>query len=220
MVAEPGSNRVFASLKERFVQSAAGSFQALSYLPDDPGTIKAINAALQGRPDVFIVSRLAISAILSAAFSSEIARTSCFAVVFIVLTAFLFLRTIKAVLVVLAPAVAGVVGLLGLMAVMGQPLNVCNLISGIVVFGLCIDFGIQVLHACRHHARQTTRKAITLAATTTLMGAGVLLFARHPALYSVGLTLIAGVGFGYVAAMWVVPALHALIWKNEPEVSL
>lgn len=219
-VAEPGSNLVFTSLKERFIQSAAGGFQALSYFPDDPGTIKAFNNDMQDRTDVFIVSRLALSAILSTAFSSEIVRTSCFAVVFIVLAAFLFLRTIKATLVVLVPAVAGVVGLLGLMAIMGQPLNVSNLISGIVVFGLCIDFGIHVLHACRHHARQNTRKAITLAATTTLMGAGVLLFAHHPALYSVGLTLVAGVGFGYVAAMWVVPALHALLWKNEPEKSL
>jgi len=217
VVDEPVSNRVFASLKERFAQNTAEGFQTLSFFPDKPEIVKAIESVIGDRHDAFIVSRTALSSILSKAFSQEIVRTSCFGIFFIVLTAFLFLRTIKSTLVALVPAVAGVTGLLGLMAVMGQPLNVSNLISGIVVFGLCIDFGIHVLHACQHHADRATRTAITLAATTTVMGAGVLLFAQHPALYSVGLTLVAGVGFGYVAAMWVVPAFYALLWKNDPK---
>jgi len=217
VVDEPVSNSVFSSLKERFIQSTPEGFQTLSFFPDKPGTVIAVSGVISNRTDAFIVSRTALSSILSTTFSGEIVRTSCFGILFIMLTSFLFLRTVKSTLVALVPALAGVVGLLGLMAVMGQPLNVSNLISGIVVFGLCIDFGIHVLHACQHHAGKATRTAITLAATTTLMGAGVLLFARHPALYSVGLTLVAGVGFGYIAAMWVVPALYALFWKNNPE---
>lgn len=214
---EPVSNNVFSSLKDRFAQASQGGFQAMSFFPDNPASVKALEAAINGRSDVFVVSRTALSAILSEAFSSEIMRTSCFAVIFIMLITLMFLRTIKATLVALIPAVAGVIGLLGLLAIIGLPLNVSSLISGVVVFGLCIDFGIHVLHACQHHAGKATRAAITLAATTTLLGAGVLLFARHPALFSVGVTLVSGVGVGYVAAMWVVPAFHALLWKDHPE---
>lgn len=212
---EPVSNSVFSSLKDRFAQSSPGGFQAMSFFPDNPSTVHALETAIAGRPDVFVVSRSALSAILSDAFSGEIVRMSCFALIFILLITFMFLRTLKATLVALIPAVAGVVGLLGLLAATGMPLNVSSLISGIVVFGLCIDFGIHVLHACRHHAGGATRAAITLAATTTLLGAGVLLFAKHPALFSVGVTLVSGVGVGYVAAMWVVPAFHALLWDDR-----
>jgi predicted exporter len=209
--AEPAANLVFSSLKDRFVQTPKGRVQALSYFPDDPALVQAFATATQGRDDVFIVSRSVLGGILSDAFSGEVVRTSLLAGVLIVVTAFLFLRSVPLTLIALTPALAGVVGLLGGMAVLQRPLNVANLISGVVVFGLCIDFGVHVLHAWRRQESRTTRLAVTFAAATTLMGAGVLLFARHPALHSIGFTLFVGVGVGYVAAMWAVPALCGLL---------
>jgi predicted RND superfamily exporter protein len=41
-----------------------------------------------------------------------------------------------------------------------------------------------------------------------------LLFAHHPALFSVGLTLTIGVGLGYVAAMWMVPVLYEVFVRR------
>ncbi len=210
-VAEPATNRVLASLKDRFIQTAPGRSQALSYFPDDPALVEKISAALRDQPDVFVVSRTALGAILSAAFTGEIWRTSLLASLMIVLTALLFLRRTVLTLIALVPALTGVIGLLAVLVALDRPLDVANLISGIVVFGLCIDFGVHILHSCQHHENRSTRIAVTFAAMTTLIGAGVLLFAKHPALYSIGLTLVIGVGLGYVAAMWVVPALCALL---------
>jgi predicted RND superfamily exporter protein len=59
--------------------------------------------------------------------------------------------------------------------------------------------------------------AVTFAAATTLMGAGVLLFARHPALHSIGVTLVAGVGCGYLAAIGVVPVLCEWFGTKDSE---
>jgi predicted exporter len=210
-LAEPADNLVFSSLKDRFVQTPKGRVQALSYFPDTPALVQAFATATRGRDDVFIVSRSVLGGILSDAFSGEVVRTSLLAGVLIVAAAFLFLRSVPLTLIALAPALAGVVGLLGGMAALHRSLNVANLISGVVVFGLCIDFGVHILHAWRHKESRTTRLAVTFAAATTLMGAGVLLFARHPALHSIGLTLFVGVGVGYVAAMWAVPALCGLL---------
>jgi predicted exporter len=216
--AEPATNRVLTSLKDRFIQTSPGRCQALSYFPDDPALVETLTAALRDQPDVFIVSRTALGAILSAAFTGEIWRTSLLASLLIVLTALLFLRRVALTLIALVPAITGVIGLLAILAVMNRPLDVANLISGIVVFGLCIDFGVHILHSWQHQANRATRMAVTFAALTTLIGAGVLLFAHHPALYSIGLTLVIGVGLGYVAAMWVVPALCALLPANRKEV--
>ena len=44
--------------------------------------------------------------------------------------------------------------------------------------------------------------------------AGVLLFAKHPALFSIGFTLVVGVFAGYLTSMLVVPALYALFGKD------
>jgi predicted exporter len=217
-VAEPATNRVLASLKDRFIQTAPGRFQALSYFPDDPALVEKISAAMRDQPDVFVVSRTALGAILSAAFTGEIWRTSLLASLMIVLTALLFLRRTVLTLIALVPALTGVIGLLAVLSALDRPLDVANLISGIVVFGLCIDFGVHILHSWQHRENRATRIAVTFAAMTTLIGAGVLLFARHPALYSIGLTLVIGVGLGYMAAMWVVPALCALLPDDRNKV--
>jgi predicted RND superfamily exporter protein len=53
-----------------------------------------------------------------------------------------------------------------------------------------------------------TRTAVTLSAVTTLIGAGALLLARHPVLFSIGVTMVTGVLGGYVSSMLVVPSLY------------
>ncbi|MEI6563660.1 MAG: hypothetical protein WCO42_05050 [bacterium] len=215
LVDEPVSNRVLVNLKDRFVQTPRGHYQTLSFFPDDPTLVAELSKVLEGHPEASIISRNAISGVLSSAFMGEMTRTSAFAGVIIILTAWLFIRSLPLTLIALSPAFAAVIGLLSVMALLNRPLNVANLISGIVVFGLSIDFGMQILHACRHPQGKHARTAVTFAMITTIMGAAALLFAHHPALYSIGLTLVIGVGLGYVAAMWMVPVLYAVLGRVE-----
>jgi predicted exporter len=210
LIDEPVSNRVLINLKDRFVQTSNGRYQTLSFFPDKPGTGAALERSMKDRSDTFIVSRSALGSLLSDAFTGEVVRTSFFAGLLTILTAWLFIRSIPLTLIALSPAFTAVVGLLSVMGLAGQTLNVANLISGIVVFGLSIDFGMHILHACRHPQGRHARVGVTFAAITTVMGAAVLLLAHHPALYSIGLTLTLGVGFGYMAAMWIVPVLYGV----------
>lgn len=212
-VDEPAANQVLVNLKERFVQTPQGHYQTLSFFPDEPGLIESLARVLEGRADAMIVSRNALSAVLSGAFVGEMVRTSVLAGVLILLTAWLFVRSIPLTLMALTPALASVIGLLGVMALLNRPLNMANLISGIVVFGLSIDFGMHILHACRHPQGRQARTAVTFAMLTTIMGAAALLFAHHPAMHAIGLTLVIGVGLGYIAAMWLIPALYA-VWRK------
>jgi len=211
---DPGENMVLDNLKDRFIQTPNGRYQTLSFFPDRPEVVTALNGVLKGRADAMIVSRTALSGILSEAFTGEVVRTSLLGALIIVLLAFLFIRRVPLTLIALTPAVAAVAGLLAVMAVIQRPLNVANLISGIVVFGLSIDFGMNILHACQHPQGRHARTAVTFAAITTVLGAAALLFAHHPAMYSIGLTLVIGTGLGYVAAMWMVPVLYALVGRS------
>jgi predicted exporter len=212
---EPVSNQVLVNLKDRFVQTPNGRYQTLSFFPDTPEVGNALGRVVKDRSDAFIVSRTAMGSILSDAFTGEVMRTSMLAGVLIILTAWLFIRSIPLTLIALSPAFSAVVGLLAIMGLMGRPLTVANLISGIVVFGLSIDFGMHILHACRHPQGRHARMAVTFAAITTMMGAAVLLFARHPALVSIGLTLTLGVALGYIAAMWMVPVLYGVFGERK-----
>jgi predicted RND superfamily exporter protein len=63
--------------------------------------------------------------------------------------------------------------------------------------------------------RKSTVKAVTISAVTTLIGAGVLLFARHPALFSIGLTLVIGVAAGYISSIAVIPSFQRLMSHEQ-----
>jgi predicted exporter len=84
-----------------------------------------------------------------------------------------------------------------------------------VVVGLCIDYGIFMVYDCHYRMETGTRTAVNFSAATTLIGAGVLLFARHPVLFSIGLTMVTGVLAGYVSSVLVLPSLYRWLVRRE-----
>jgi predicted RND superfamily exporter protein len=68
-----------------------------------------------------------------------------------------------------------------------------------------------MLYSFHHELDTGTEKAIWVSALTTIVGAFSLLFASHPVLYAIGLTLTIGLTAGYLAAQFIVPALYR-IW--------
>ena len=60
------------------------------------------------------------------------------------------------------------------------------------------------------------QKAMWVSASTTLIGALALLFAWHPVLYSIGLSLTLGLSAGFLTAQFVIPAFYRTgIEKNR-----
>jgi predicted exporter len=78
---------------------------------------------------------------------------------------------------------------------------------GIMVIGLCVDYGIFSVCAHEVGTTRTTQKAVTICAVSSCIGFGVLAFANHPALYSLGTTVLVGIGVAWPTAIWVTPAL-------------
>jgi len=207
---EPLNNKLSA-LKERFVQKRPDGYRILSFFPDEKKYVDALLAVSRRYPGTFLVSRKVLAQSISHSISSEVKLFVMIAVTFIVLLTFLFLRNFRDVLTALVPVITGVLWLLGFMSLAGLTLNTANLISSLVVMGLCVDYGIFMTYKCRHNIKTGIVTAVSLSAVTTLIGAGVLLFARHPALFSIGLTLVIGVFAGYISSIFVVPALQRIL---------
>lgn len=204
-------NNNLAVLKERYVQKRPDGYQILSFFPDEKRYVDVLSALSSRHPGTFLVSRKVLSQAISHSISSEIRLFAIIALIFIVLLTFLFLKNLKDALTALVPVVTGILWLLGFMSLAGLPLNIANLISGLVVMGLCIDYGIFMTYRRQHTVKTGTVMAVTLSAITTLIGAGVLLFAKHPALFSIGITLVIGVFAGYISSVFIIPALQKIL---------
>ncbi|MBN2437892.1 MAG: MMPL family transporter [Deltaproteobacteria bacterium] len=131
----------------------------------------------------------------------------------IILVVFFFFLDWRLFLIVLAPVVFALVCTLGSLKLLGRPVDIPGIMLWIVIMGMGIDYGIYYVCAYqryldeRHPSMTLIRQAMFLAGATTLIGFGVLAFARHAVLQSIGLTSLLGIAYSLVGAFLIVPPL-------------
>lgn len=137
-----------------------------------------------------------------------------YALIAMVLVLFLDFRNWKHTLAALAPLAMGLVVALGIMTLCGWPLNPANMIAFPLILGVGADNGVHVLHDYRSRGAgrryllgQAIGRGIMVAALTTILGFGTLLFATHRGLASLGLILTLGVTCCMLTALVFLPAL-------------
>ncbi len=115
---------------------------------------------------------------------------------FVLLVAF---KRIELVIVSIIPVMISWVFTTGIMAVFGIQFNVINIIVCTLIFGIGVDYSIfmtmalQKEHTYGKIELPTYRTSILLSVATTILGIGVLIFAKHPALKSISLIAIIGI---------------------------
>jgi predicted RND superfamily exporter protein len=202
---------LIAHLQERFVVNKDGEYRIMSFFPDEQRNIDALRPLTQKYPGTFVVSGRALSASISRFTIGEMYILAPLAVLFNLVLTWLFFRNWKETLIALVPLLTGVVWLLGIMSLFNMPLNVVNIIAGVIASGVIVDYGLGITYEYRHNLHFGTVMAMTLSAGSNVIGAGALLFARHPALYSTGVAMVISMVAGYLASVLVVPSFCSLM---------
>jgi predicted exporter/SAM-dependent methyltransferase len=135
---------------------------------------------------------------------------------------FLLLGRIELVLVTLLPMAAGVFWTLGSLGLCGLPIDAANFVFVIFVVGVGGDYSLFLvlgeLEPLRGRPERSaaTGAAVTMCALTALLGTGVLVLARHPALFSVGLTALLGISFSLLGTLSLLPlSMRWLVEMNS-----
>ncbi|NLD38903.1 MAG: MMPL family transporter [Desulfatiglans sp.] len=127
-------------------------------------------------------------------------------------------RDFKKVILSMVPVVTGVIFMFGIMGLFDIAFNIFNVISSILLIGLGIDYGIFMVCRCSEDYEHDTDTAVLLSGLTTVTGFGALIFASHPALYSIGITVLLGIGAAIPSAIYVIPALYHYFDKGGKKV--
>src|SRR3990172_8623902 len=99
----------------------------------------------------------------------------------------------------------------GIMGWLGIKFNIMNAMIVIFIFGIVDDYSVFLHEAWNNSTSGNdlhlshTSGAITLSAITTFLGLGSLVFARHPALHSIGATALLGITLGLASVFLTVP---------------
>ncbi len=193
---------------DSLILRASGTVQVMTLVPDTPEGIAALARDLGSLPDVRLVSPSRFGDHLGKTirkdFTSYLLLTSLLVLALVVVV----FRQPEKILLALVPVVTGLASMLGIMGLLGIGFNLFNIVATILIIGLCVDYGIFMVCKITEGSDHAADRAVLVSGLTTLAGFGSLVLARHPAMHSIGLTVLLGIGFGIAAALLVVPALH------------
>ena len=105
---------------------------------------------------------------------------------------------------------------IGVMGFFNLEFNIFNIIISTFIFGLGIDYSIFITNGLLHEYRtgekalSTHKTSILLSVITTILGVGVLIFAKHPALYSISTVCMIGILSAVFIAFTIQPLLFRL----------
>ena len=158
----------------------------------------------------------------SAFFTDRLARllfstfTSMLVIIAISVTLLIYLVSLSLplTLLTLLPSGFAYICTLGTMKLLGRPLDIPALmLLSIAILGMGIDYAIFCVRAHQryrdvsHPSYVRVRSSVFLSATSTMIGFGVLCFAEHSLLQSIGISSLLGIGYSLLGSFLLLPPL-------------
>jgi predicted RND superfamily exporter protein len=111
---------------------------------------------------------------------------------------------------------------LGVMAVLGLQFNLINIVISTFIFGIGVDYSIFVMEGLLEEVKGGDKKLLTyhktaifLSAVVLIISISSLMFARHPALASIGVATLIGMTSTILITYTLQPFLFGLLMKTK-----
>jgi predicted exporter len=180
----------------------------LTLVPDKPEIIALMEKKDSGLSQARMVSQTQFSRELGKAVGSDFVGFIIKAFILVIFLLVLLFHDLKKILVALIPVVTGLAFMFGVMGLLSIKFNLFNIVASILVVGLGVDYGIFMVCRISEGYEHNTDRAVLFSGLTTIAGFGALVLARHPALHSIGLTVLLGISAAIPSALFVIPALY------------
>jgi predicted RND superfamily exporter protein len=131
-------------------------------------------------------------------------------------------RSVRYMLLSLLPMGLGILATFGVLGFLDIALNPANLIALPLLLGMGLDNGIHLVHEYlqqpgRFRLTNSTATALLLTSLTTMVGFGVMIFARHQGIRSLGQALTIGMFCCLATSILILPPILALLSWNRRE---
>jgi len=203
-----------------YVSEKNGFVTVTSVVKTDKNQIEALQTKVEQLQNTVVIDRKQLNETLLNTLQNDFNTLLWFCFGVVVLALLLFYRNWKLVVITTVPICLTWLLTIGIMGVFQLQFNVFNSIISAFIFGLGVDYSIFITNALLNEERKNTlathKTAILLSVITTILGVGVLVFAKHPALHSVALVSVIGIFSAVLIAFIVQPLLfNLLIFKKK-----
>lgn len=163
--------------------------------------------------NTLVVDRQAINETLLGHLKDDFNRLLGYCLIAVVLLLLLFYRNLKLTVVTVIPIIITWFVTIGIMGLFHLEFNIFNIIISTFIFGLGVDYSIFMTNGMRSGVSSITthKTSIILSVLTTILGVGVLIFAKHPALHSLATISIIGILSAMFITFTVQPLLYGFL---------
>ena len=195
------------------LDSIAGKFHVISEIMVDNNHLKQVENHLEKQfPNSLVFDVKSMNSSIATNLSDDFNYIgwACALIVFFFL--WFSLGSIELALLSFMPMAISWVWILGIMSLSGIQFNVVNVILATFIFGQGDDYTIFMTEGCQYeyaYGRKmlaSYKNSIIISALIMFIGIGSLIFAKHPALYSLALVTIVGM-FSVVLMAYLFPPL-------------
>lgn len=226
----PISNKDRNILKEaflkNFIEENKNEATVIGIIKTKPENVKDIYSQMSIYPEVAVFDRQYVTNTLVKLVSKDFNFITIFSSLLVLIVLFLTYGRIELALITFIPMAISWIWILGIMTLLGIKFNIINSILSTLVFALGDDYciftmdGLQQEYSRGVENIKSVTTSISLSVVTTIIGLGILIFAKHPALNSIGLVSIVGILCVGLVSQTIQPALFNLLIKNRAKKKL
>ncbi|MFO7760474.1 MAG: hypothetical protein R6V20_02510 [Desulfobia sp.] len=179
----------------------------LTLIPENDKTGDLVNSFQEKNEGLTVLSNKSWRKEVENQLRREIHSLSLYAVLIITCLTVALFRSFRAIIAVLAPVASALAGIALFAFFSASGINLMHILMAIMVMGLSVDYGIFTVCNHRNYISPAISRAVTICAVSSLIGFGVLALASHPALQSLGITVLTGIGLSLPTALWISPII-------------
>lgn len=182
----------------------------------DASKANLVKETFHNNDNILVIDRQDMNETLLGNLKNDFNNLIRYSLVVVLIILLLFFRSFSLTLVTALPIFLTWFITIGVMGLLGIEFNIFNIIISTFIFGLGIDYSIFITNGMLKEyqtgesALATHKTSIILSVITTILGVGVLIFAKHPALHSISVVSIIGIFSAMLLAFTVQPLLFRL----------
>ncbi|WP_422082332.1 MMPL family transporter [Ulvibacterium sp.] len=199
-----------------YLSTKNGFTTVSSLVKVDSSQIGYVREIFSNTAQTVLIDRQGMNETFLGHLKNDFNRLIGYSVLAIVVLLLLFFRSLSLTLVTSIPIFLTWFLTIGIMGLLQLEFNIFNIIISTFIFGLGVDYSIFMTNGLRTESRtgekalSTHRTSIILSVATTILGVGVLIFAKHPALYTISVVSLIGILSAVLIAFTIQPMLFHL----------
>lgn len=200
---------------EDYISKTEGFVTVSTLIKLNNDKVSALKHRFENQSNTVLIDRQDMNETFLGNLKNDFNRLVFYSLIVVLAILLVFYRSVSLTLVTIIPIGLTWLITIGLMGLLQIEFNIFNIIISTFIFGLGVDYCIFITNGLLHHYKfgtdvlPTYKTSIILSVITTILGVGALIFAKHPALYTIASVSIIGI----LSAILISFTLQPLLFK-------